>query len=119
VIGPLGFAPFGAGVGLGIGAVISRMRTIYRAPENRASVPASRDGVGVRVSPHGVIKSAKVRHPGGAVPKSPVGGICGGRTAGRYIACYSFTTLQAIPEGDVHDIRHRRNTRDSKQRECP
>ena len=38
-------APFGAGVGLAMGALIPQMRTVYRAPENRASVPrvAGRD----------------------------------------------------------------------------
>jgi hypothetical protein len=50
IIGPLGAAPIGAGVGLAIGALTSRMRTIYRAPENRASVPASRDAIGVQAS---------------------------------------------------------------------
>ena len=50
VTGPIGAAPFGAGVGLAIGALHSRMRTIYRAPENRASVPRSRDAIGGQAS---------------------------------------------------------------------
>jgi hypothetical protein len=50
IIGPLGAAPIGAGAGLAIGALTSRMRTIYRAPENRASVPRSRDAIGVQAS---------------------------------------------------------------------
>ena len=50
IIGPLGAAPIGAGVGLAIGALISRMRTVYRAPENRASVPRSRAASGVQAS---------------------------------------------------------------------
>ena len=37
-VGALGAAPIGAGVGLAMGALISRMRTIYRAPESRASI---------------------------------------------------------------------------------
>jgi hypothetical protein len=48
--GALGAAPIGAGVGLTIGALTSQMRTIYRAPENRASVPRSRDAIGVQAS---------------------------------------------------------------------
>jgi hypothetical protein len=50
IIGPLGAAPIGAGVGLAMGALISQMRTIYRAPENRASVPRSRNALGVQAS---------------------------------------------------------------------
>jgi len=50
VIGPLGAAPIGAGVGLTMGALISRMKTVYRAPESRASVPASRAASGVHAS---------------------------------------------------------------------
>ena len=46
----LGAAPVGAGVGLAMGALLSRMRTIYRAPESRASVPASRAASGVQDS---------------------------------------------------------------------
>jgi hypothetical protein len=41
LVGSLGAAPIGAGVGLVIGALGSRMRAVYRAPENRASVPRS------------------------------------------------------------------------------
>jgi len=47
IVGPLGAAPVGAGAGLAMGALISRMRTIYRAPESRASVPGSRAASGV------------------------------------------------------------------------
>jgi hypothetical protein len=50
IVGPLGAAPIGAGLGLAAGALISRMRTIYRAPESRASVPGSRAGSGVQAS---------------------------------------------------------------------
>ena len=50
IIGPLGAAPIGAGVGLAAGALTSRMRTIYRAPENRASVLASRAASAVQAS---------------------------------------------------------------------
>jgi hypothetical protein len=49
IVGLFGAAPIGAGVGLAIGALTSRMRAVYRAPENRASVP--RPGViGVQAS---------------------------------------------------------------------
>lgn len=49
IVGSLGAAPIGAGVGLAMGALISRMRTIYRAPESRPSV--ARSGAGTRVQP--------------------------------------------------------------------
>jgi len=48
--GLLSFAPFGAGVGLAMGALIPQMRTVYRAPENRASVPRSGGTIGVQAS---------------------------------------------------------------------
>ena len=50
IVGPLSFAPFGAGVGLAMGALIPRMRTVYRAPKNDASVSRSRDAIGVQAS---------------------------------------------------------------------
>ena len=50
IVGALGAAPIGAGVGLAMGALIPRMRTIYRAPESRASVPESRAASGVHAS---------------------------------------------------------------------
>jgi hypothetical protein len=50
IVGPLGAAPIGAGVGLAMGAFISRMRTIYRAPESRASLPGSRAASGGQAS---------------------------------------------------------------------
>ena len=50
IIGTLGAAPIGAGVGLAMGALISRMRTLYRAPESRGSVPGSRAASGVQAS---------------------------------------------------------------------
>lgn len=45
IIGPLGAAPIGAGVGLAIGALIPQMEPIYRAREDRVSVPPSPAGV--------------------------------------------------------------------------
>ena len=45
IIGPLGAAPLGAGLGLAIGALIPRMRPVYRAAEGRACVPPGRAGV--------------------------------------------------------------------------
>lgn len=50
IVGSLGAAPIGAGVGLVIGALTSRMRAVYRAPENRASVPRSGGAIGVQAS---------------------------------------------------------------------
>jgi hypothetical protein len=50
IVGALGAAPIGAGVGLSMGALISRMRTIYRAPESRAFVTESRVASGVHAS---------------------------------------------------------------------
>jgi hypothetical protein len=50
VIGPLGAAPIGVGVGLAMGALISRTRTVYRAPEGRASVPRPPAAGGVPAS---------------------------------------------------------------------
>jgi len=50
LIGSLSFAPFGAGVGLAMGALIPQMRTVYRAPESRASVPRSGGTIGVQAS---------------------------------------------------------------------
>jgi hypothetical protein len=49
-IGLLSFPPFGAGVGLAMGALIPQMRTVYRAPENRASVPRSGGTIGGQAS---------------------------------------------------------------------
>ena len=46
VIGLLGAAPIGAGVGLAIGALIPRMRPVYRASDDGLSVPLSRAGQG-------------------------------------------------------------------------
>jgi hypothetical protein len=43
--GALGAAPIGAGVGLAMGALVSSMKTIYRMPEGRTSVPPSPGGV--------------------------------------------------------------------------
>jgi hypothetical protein len=42
IIGTLGAAPIGAGVGLAAGALISRMRSVYRPPESGVPVPQSR-----------------------------------------------------------------------------
>jgi hypothetical protein len=50
VFGLLSLPPFGAGVGLAMGALIPHMRTVYRAPENRASGPRSGDTIGVQAS---------------------------------------------------------------------
>ena len=50
VIALLSFPPFGAGVGLAMGALIPQMRTVYRAPKNDASVSRSRDAIGVQAS---------------------------------------------------------------------
>jgi hypothetical protein len=44
------FGAVGAGVGLAVGALIAQMRTVYRAPESRASVPPSAGAVGVQAS---------------------------------------------------------------------
>jgi hypothetical protein len=50
VIGVLGAAPIGAGVGLAIGALIPRMKPVYRASEDRASVQPARAASGVQTS---------------------------------------------------------------------
>ena len=50
IVGLFGAAPIGAGVGLAVGALTPQMRTVYRAPENRASVPSSRAASGVQAS---------------------------------------------------------------------
>jgi hypothetical protein len=50
VVRSLGVPPFGAGVGLAIGALVPQMRAVYRAPEHRASVPPSGGEPDVRVS---------------------------------------------------------------------
>jgi hypothetical protein len=44
IVGPLSAAPVGAGVGLAVGALVSRMKPVYRGPESRVSVPPSRAG---------------------------------------------------------------------------
>ena len=41
MVGSLGAAPIGAGVGLALGALIPLMKPVYRAPEPRVSVPPS------------------------------------------------------------------------------
>jgi hypothetical protein len=48
LVGSLAGAPIGAGLGLATGALIPHMRTVYRAPENAASVSQSRSAVGVQ-----------------------------------------------------------------------
>lgn len=50
IVGALGAAPIGAGAGLAMGALISRMTTIYRAPESRALVREARAANGVHAS---------------------------------------------------------------------
>jgi hypothetical protein len=50
IVGLFGAAPIGAGVGLAIGALTPLMRTVYRAPENRASVPRLGGTIGVQTS---------------------------------------------------------------------
>ena len=50
IVGPLGAAPIGAGVGLAMGALLPRMGTIYRAPESHASVPGSRAAISAQAS---------------------------------------------------------------------
>ena len=50
VIGVFGAGPIGAGVGLAIGALSPQMHTVYRAPENRASVPPGPRAVGGQAS---------------------------------------------------------------------
>jgi hypothetical protein len=49
---PVAAAPFGAGVGLAVGALIPRMRTVFRTEERRAwlSPEISRGTIGIRVS---------------------------------------------------------------------
>jgi hypothetical protein len=41
-------APFGAGVGLAVGALVPQMKPVYRAPESRASLPSARAAGGVQ-----------------------------------------------------------------------
>jgi hypothetical protein len=50
IVGALGAAPIGAGVGLAVGALTSRMRTIYRAAGSRAPITESRVASGVHPS---------------------------------------------------------------------
>jgi hypothetical protein len=50
VIGTLGGAPIGAGVGLAVGALIPRMKTVYRAPEKAPSVSRPPTAIGVQAS---------------------------------------------------------------------
>ncbi len=50
VVGPLGAAPIGAGAGLAIGALVSRMRPVYRAPEGVAAVPRPPSSGGAQAS---------------------------------------------------------------------
>ena len=48
--GAFGAAPIGAGVGVAIGGLIPQMTSVYRAPENRSSVPRAGAGTGVDAS---------------------------------------------------------------------
>jgi hypothetical protein len=50
LVGLFGGAPIGAGVGLAIGALIPRMTSVYRAPEDRMSVQPSRAASGVQAN---------------------------------------------------------------------
>ena len=47
---PLAAAPIGAGVGVAVGALISQMSTIYRAPAQGVPAPQPRGGTGVQAS---------------------------------------------------------------------
>ena len=47
---PIGAAVIGAGLGVAIGALVPQMKTIYRPPEGRASVPRSREDIGAQSS---------------------------------------------------------------------
>ena len=48
IVGLFGAAPIGAGAGLAIGALIPRMKPVYRAPEDRVSAQPSRAASGVQ-----------------------------------------------------------------------
>jgi hypothetical protein len=50
IIGLFGAAPIGAGVGLAFGALIPRMKPIYRVPEDHVSVEPSREVSGIQAS---------------------------------------------------------------------
>ncbi|MFA5909357.1 MAG: hypothetical protein WC815_11305 [Vicinamibacterales bacterium] len=58
ILGSLGATPIGAGVGLVMGALIPRMRTVFRAPEGRASVPPSRVAGG---APNSLLENLSLR----------------------------------------------------------
>lgn len=49
---PIAAAPFGAGVGLAVGALIPRLRTVFRVPQSSFSPVFSRGNVGVRATLH-------------------------------------------------------------------
>jgi hypothetical protein len=49
---PIAAIPFGAGIGLAVGALIPRMTTVFRAQEEHASLSMvfSRDAIGLQAS---------------------------------------------------------------------
>lgn len=51
LIAPFSFAPFGAGVGLALGALIPQMRTVYRSPDSRASISRAGGAPSAQSSP--------------------------------------------------------------------
>jgi hypothetical protein len=48
--GPVAAAVLGSGAGLAVGALVPRMKGIYRQPQDRASVPPSRGASGIHAS---------------------------------------------------------------------
>ena len=100
VVGPLSFAPFGAGVGLAMGALIPQMRTVYRAPKNDASVSRSRDAIGVQAS---LLEDLALRV--NLNDRVLVEDASGGRTTGRLTRLTAVEITLQTAAGEKHFTR--------------
>lgn len=102
IVGALRAAPIGGGAGLAMGAAVSRMRSVYRAAEGRASVPPSGAARGGRAS---LLEDLGLRvNLGDEVRVEDQSGV---RTTGRLTR---LTADEITIHGDAGDARFTRET---------
>jgi hypothetical protein len=99
-IGLFGAAPIGAGVGLTIGALTSRMTAVYRAPENGAPVPRSGDVINGQAS---LLEDLALRV--NLNDRLLVEDASGGRTAGRLTRLAADEITLQTSAGEKHFTR--------------
>jgi hypothetical protein len=99
IIGTLGAAPIGAGVGLAMGGLVSRMKTIYRAPERGAS-PVTGAAGGVQAS---LLEDLALRV--NLDDQLQVEDRSGSRTTGRLTGLTTDEITVRTPSGEKHFAR--------------